>query len=149
MYFIQCKATYLKAIHIKRREEFRQIHGKLKTAKIIHEGFMRIFISLRIGDVPPSSVTHYDSGLDRMLQLDWDTQRATGWDQILKGRIRKYWGVAQGMYYNNSPDTRGKLCFSSTLLAAKTVRSLLDFSLDCGITGVTQYMGRIRRRRKR
>ena len=33
-------------------------------------------------------------------------------------------------FYKNSPETRGKLCFSSKLWAAATVTSLIDFSLN-------------------
>ena len=130
MHFIQCQAPHLHASHIKRREEFRRVHGKLKTEKVIYERFMRIFISLRMGDAPPSPATHYDSALDMMVQRAWDEQRDIGWDQILKGRISKYWGMAQAMFYSNSPHIRGKQCFSGTLWAVKTVRSLLNFSLD-------------------
>ena len=33
IHFIQCKAEHLQSNHIKRREEFKQAHGKIKTAK--------------------------------------------------------------------------------------------------------------------
>lgn len=45
MHFIQCTTRYLQSNHIKRREEFKQTHSKLKTAKVIYEGFMG-------GDIP-------------------------------------------------------------------------------------------------
>lgn len=36
MHFIQCRTTHLQASHIKRREQFRQVDSKLKTAKVIY-----------------------------------------------------------------------------------------------------------------
>ena len=71
MNFIQCTARHLQAGHIKRREEFRQVHKKLRTAKVIYEGFMRIFSALRCGDSPPSRVTHFESELDDKVQRAW------------------------------------------------------------------------------
>ena len=91
---------------------------------------MRIFSALRCGDSPPSCVTHFESELDKRVQMAWKEQREIGWDQILKGRLSRHWGEAQGMFYNNSPKTRGNLGFSGKLWAAATVTSLLDFSLN-------------------
>ena len=107
-HFTLCKATHLQASHINRREEFRQTHGKPKPAKVIYEAFMRIFISLWLGDALPRSVTQFDSAIDRMVQNAWGVKRDMGWEQILKGRISKHWRAAQDMFYNNSPYTRGK-----------------------------------------
>ena len=90
-HFTLCKATHLQASHIKGREGFQQTHGKVKTAKVIYDAFMRICISLRLGDAPPSSVTHFDSAIDRMVQQALDAQRAIGWDQILKGGNSKHY----------------------------------------------------------
>jgi len=61
---IQCSATNIQAGQIKRRGEFKKTHGKLRTVKVIYEGFMRIFISLRCGDAPPSNVTYAESDID-------------------------------------------------------------------------------------
>ena len=111
IHFIQCTARHLQAGHIKRREEFRQVHKKLRTAKVIYEGFMRILSALRCGDSPPSKVTHFESELDDKVQMAWKEQRKIGWNQILKEKLSKQWGEAMGMFYKNSPETRGKLCF--------------------------------------
>lgn len=127
MHFIQCTAKHLQYGRVKWREEFKQPHGKLKSAKFIYEGFMCIFISLRCGDSPPSNITYIDSAIDKMVQKAWLDQLEIGWDQFLKGRVSKYWGVAQGLFYQNFPDTKGKVCFYSKLWA--TVRSLLIYSL--------------------
>ena len=129
MHFIQCTAIHLQAGHIKRRGEFKKTHGKLCTSKVIYESFMRIFISLRCEDAPPSNVTYFESDIDKMVQNTWIEQRAIEWDQILKGRIRKFWGIAQGIFYQNIPETGGKVHYSASLWAAATVQSLLDFSL--------------------
>ena len=96
MHFIQCTDRHLQAGHIKRREEFKQIHKKLRTAKVIYEGFMRMFSALRCGDSPPSRVTYFESELDERVQLAWRDQRKIGWDQILKGRLSKHWGGGSG-----------------------------------------------------
>lgn len=95
---------------------------------MIYECFMRIFILLRCGDAPPSNVTYFEYAIDEMVKNVWIEQRSIGWVQILKGRISKYWGIAYGMYYHNSPETRGKVFYSTSLWAAATVWSLLDFS---------------------
>ena len=108
MHFIQCTARHLQVGYIKRRREFKHTHGKLRTAKVIYEGFMHNFIPLRRGGTPPSNVTHFDSKIDKLVQRAWEEQKAIGWDQMLKGRISKYWGLAQGLYYRNNPDTKGK-----------------------------------------
>ena len=55
--------------------EFKHTHGKLRTAKAIYEGFMRIFISLRCGDAPPSTITHFDSAIDKIVQKAGPTRR--------------------------------------------------------------------------
>jgi len=129
MYFIQCTSRHLQAGHIKRRGDFRKTYGKLRTAKVIYEDFMRIFISLRSGDAPTSHVTYFESDLDKTVRREWIEQRKIGWDQILKGRINKYWGIAQGVFYQNSPETRDKVHYSTSLWAAATIRSLSKFSL--------------------
>ena len=67
---------------------------------------MRIFSALRCGDSPPSRVTHFESELDDNVQMAWKDQRKIGWDQILKGRLSKQWGEAQGMFYKNSLETK-------------------------------------------
>lgn len=64
-----------------------------------------------------------------MIQKAWIDQWVIGWDQLLKGRISKYWGVAQGLFYENSPHSKGKVYFSSKSWTAATVWSLLNFSL--------------------
>ena len=43
--------------------------------------------------------------------------------------MSKYWGKAQGLYYQSNPDTRGKIFLSASLWSTETVRSMLDFSL--------------------
>ena len=108
---------------------FKKKHAKLRTAKVIYDCFMRIFIAFRCGDAPPSSPTYFDSEIDTLVNKAWAEQRTIGWDQILKGRISKYWGQAQGLYYRNNPDTRGNVYFSTSLWSAATVRSMLDFIL--------------------
>ena len=128
-HFIQCTVRHLQAGHIKRRGEFKKTHGKLCIVKVTYDGFMRIFISLRCGDAPLSNVTYFESDLDKMVQHAWMEQREIEWDHIIKGRIIKYWGIAQGMFYQNSPETRGKDYYSASLCAVATVLSLLDFSL--------------------
>ena len=47
----------------------------------------------------------------------------------MKGRISKYWGQAQGLYYQNNSATRGNVYFSAALWSAMTMRSLLYSSL--------------------
>jgi len=98
MHFIQCTARNLQAGYIKRREEFKRVHCKLKTARVIFEVFMIICISLRCGDAQPSRVTHFDSDLDKVVQKAWEEQWEIGWDHIIKDRLSKYWGIAQGMF---------------------------------------------------
>ena len=129
IHFIQCTAKHLQAGHIKRREEFKRAHGKLKTAKVVYQAMMRIFNSLRCGDAPPSVLSYFASDIDIEVQKAWTEQKKIGWDQILKGRLSKHWGRAQSLYYAHNPETRGNLGFSGTLWAAATVQSLLKFSL--------------------
>ena len=75
MHFIQCTVQHLQAWHIKRREEFRRTHGKLKTAKVVYEALMRIFSSLRCGDAPPSKLSYFDSDIDKEVQKAWVDQK--------------------------------------------------------------------------
>lgn len=42
IYFIQCTARHLQEGNIKQYEEFKMVHGKLRTAKVIYEVFLRI-----------------------------------------------------------------------------------------------------------
>ena len=130
MHFIQCTAGHLQTGYMKRREEFKIGNEKLRTAKVIYEGFVRIFSSLQCSNTPPSKVIYFESDLDELLQRDWVEQREIGWDQILKGRLSRSWGIAQVIFYKKCPETRGQMRFSSKIRAAATVRSLLDFSLN-------------------
>lgn len=81
MYFIQYTARHLHTWHINMREEFKRVHGKLKTAKVMYEGLMRIFSSLQCGDEPPSKVTYFDSAIDKTVQKAWVEQKNIGCDQ--------------------------------------------------------------------
>ena len=99
----------------KEEEGVQEKYAKLRTAKDIYDSFIRISITLRYGDAPPSTITYFESDIDNMVNKAWVDQRAIGWDQILKGRISKYWGQAQGLYYQNNPATRGNVYFSAAL----------------------------------
>ena len=48
---------------------------------------------------------------------------------MLKGRLSKECGKAQGMYYGDNPDTREGKYFSSQVWMVKTIGNLLDFTL--------------------
>lgn len=48
----------------------------------------------------------------------------------MKGRLRNFWGIAQGIFYANSPETKGDLYFQVRLWAAATGRNLITFTLD-------------------
>ena len=76
MNFIQYTARHLQSGHIKRRGDFKKKHAKLRTAKVIYDSFMRIFIALRCGDAPPSTITYYESDIDEMFKKAWAEQRA-------------------------------------------------------------------------
>ena len=93
MHLIQYTATHLQSSHVKRREEFKQAHTQIRTTKVIHEAFVCIFSLLLRGDTPPFDITYFASNIEKIVQKAWTNQRAIGWDQVLKGRISKYWGA--------------------------------------------------------
>ena len=107
----------------------KEKYARLRTAKVIYDSFMRIFIALKCGYAPPSAIIYFEFDIDNMINKVWVDQRTIGWDQILKGRVSKYRGQVQCLYYQNNPATRGNTYFSSLLWSAITLRILLDFSL--------------------
>ena len=63
---------------MKCRAEFRQVHNKLRTTKVIYKDLIRIYFSLRYGDSPPSIMTHFESDLDERLQMALRDHRKIG-----------------------------------------------------------------------
>ena len=99
IYFIQYKASHSQERHNTRYTELRRVHRRLKSDKVIYEGLLRIMCIIWCEEALPSNIIHFDSVLDEIMHLAWAEQRAIGWDQILKDRLSKNWGKAQGMFY--------------------------------------------------
>ena len=79
LYTVHSQAPTIRAY--KEEGEFKKKYAKLRTAKVIYDSFMRIFIALRCGDAPPSTVTYFESDIDNMVNKACVDQRAIGWDQ--------------------------------------------------------------------
>ena len=96
----------LKNGYTKHHTIFKAAHDNIRTAKVIYDAIMSIFSSLRHGTNAPTIITHFDSGIDRLVNEAWEEQRAIGWDQILKGQLSSKWGESQELYYYQNAITR-------------------------------------------
>ena len=92
----------MKKSHQKYTQIFHHTHAKLKTAKLIYDALESIIGAMQTGDKTPTLLLHYDPPIDRAVRVAWESQRAVGWENILKGRISKLWGNAQALYYKNN-----------------------------------------------
>ena len=59
----------------------------------------------------------------------WEEQEEIGWEQLVKGRISKKWGMAQNIYYQSHPDLRNQKRYSQKSWEKRTIKSLVEISL--------------------
>ena len=129
LHFVHCTAGQMKAGQRVCLGKFHKVHKKLKMAGIIYNSLLSILLYFKDGGEPPRFLQQYESSMDTMVEKAWKEQKLIGWDQILKGRISSKWGIVQAIFYGNNEETRAEKHFTLDVWNAKTIGSLLSFTL--------------------
>ena len=87
------------------QQKFKESQIKLKTTTVICDAFSAILGSLRSGNGQPKLASYFETEIGTMIQDAWKEHEAIGWDNMLKGWLRKLWGYDQAKYYQLNPHT--------------------------------------------
>ena len=106
LHYMVYKVSKTTQAHIQRKDAFMVVHNKLKTATVIIQALQHIIQSLKDKVEPKGLQGQFHSDFDTLLMQAWVEHYAISWEQVLNGRISKKWGLAQGEYYSDNPDTK-------------------------------------------